>query len=75
MAKRKPSKSKLHKLSVERVGRYWTCSECAEEKGWIPPSWAVTCISGLCGWCDRGDVTTLIPIVDFKRGDKEPIWD
>lgn len=59
----------------KRVEKYWICSECAKSKGWISPSWAVTCISGLCGYCNRKDETTLIPIVDFKRGKINPIWD
>jgi hypothetical protein len=73
VAKRK--QNKLHKLAIERIERYWTCSECAKAKGWIPPSWPVTCISGLCGWCDRDDEVTLTPIVDFKRGSKDAVWD
>lgn len=62
--------------SKERTGKYWICSECAEKNEWKFPKWGVTCISGLCGHCDRPDETTLIPIVDFDRGPgKRPIWD
>lgn len=59
----------------ERQGKYWICSECAKTKAWVPPEGVVTLMLGLCGYCDREDETTLTPIVDFKRGSVEPIWD
>lgn len=55
--------------------RYWICRECAEKKKWIAPDFGVTVIQGRCGYCKSEEVKMLTPIVDFKRGDIEPVWD
>lgn len=60
----------------ERTSQYWICSDCAEKKGWKCVEYAITVIHGLCGWCGRKDVTTLIPTCDFnKPGGKKALWD
>jgi hypothetical protein len=60
----------------DRASKYWICGECADKKGWKGPAWGVTCIRGLCGHCDRPDVTLLTPTIDFDRGPGKPaVWD
>lgn len=67
---------KKHKeLPKERMGKYWTCPDCAKAKKWKFPRWPVTCTSGLCGWCDRQDETGLIPTCDFTYPGNNAIWD
>lgn len=58
-----------------RAGKYWICDKCATAKKWTAPQWAVTCIQGLCGWCERSDETLLTPVVDFSGPGKTAIWD
>lgn len=59
-----------------RTDKYWICDNCAELKKWVGPQWAVTCILGLCGWCNREDETTLTPCCDFSGPNgKKAIWD
>lgn len=51
------------------------CDECAKEKKWEFPTWAVTVTKGDCPYCGMPDVI-LTPIVDFKKpGEKFQIWD
>jgi hypothetical protein len=59
----------------ERTSKYWICNDCAEKKGWKAPEWAVTCTSGLCGWCDSPLEESLTPTVDFSGPGKKAIWD
>ncbi len=57
------------------VGKYWICKFCADKKGWIGPKDGCTVISGRCSWCKDSKEQTMIPLVDFKRGKIEPIFD
>lgn len=59
----------------ERMGKYWICKDCADKKNWKLPDWPITCTSGLCGWCDRPDEATIIPVRDFSGPGKKAIWD
>lgn len=60
----------------ERTAKYWICDECADKRKWIGPKYAVTCIRGLCGHCERPDETTLTPMCDFdKRDGRAVVWD
>ncbi len=69
---KKPKKIK----KTDRMPKYWICGDCADKKGWKLVPWPVTCTAGLCGWCDREDDTTVIPICDFTgpKG-KKATWD
>lgn len=59
-----------------RADKYWICDDCAKNKKWEFPKYNVTRITNaLCGWCDTDKPQSLTPIVDFKRGDIEPVWD
>ncbi len=61
---------------IPRTDIYWICAECAKEKGWVQPPGVFTAVHGYCGWqCKSTDKRLLIPVVDFKRGKIEPIFD
>ena len=62
-------------MSTKRQSRYWICMGCALKLKFLPPDHPVTCISGLCGHCDSVIEQTLIPVIDFKGGDNEPVFD
>jgi hypothetical protein len=55
--------------------KYWICNQCAEGKGWIPPTGAVTIIMGVCGHCHSKEERYLTPTCDFKRPGHNPVWD
>jgi hypothetical protein len=60
----------------KRADEYWYCGHCAEKLNWKAPEYPVTVIRGLCGHCDRSDVTFLTPERDFtKPGQKFKVWD
>lgn len=61
--------------SEKPTSKYWICGHCADKKGWEHPKYAVTCISGICGYCEDEQEKILTPIVDFKRDGVEPVWD
>lgn len=70
-------KPPIENQPVERQGKYWICSTCATLKSWyLPNPYGITCISGLCGWCDSNREETLIPVVDYSGPEgKKAIWD
>lgn len=51
------------------------CDQCAAEKKWQAPTWAVTVTKGTCPFCGMQDVI-LTPVVDFRKpGGKGVVWD
>lgn len=63
------------KAKKERTSKYWICPDCANKKGWTCDG-VVTCVIGLCGWCDNTNEVTLTPHVDFYKPDGSvPIFD
>ena len=76
MSLKKDKKKTLTRTrNKERASQYWICGDCAHKKGWVMPTYPVTCTSGLCGHCDRPDSIYLIPTVDFTKNGVEPLWD
>lgn len=59
----------------ERQTKYWICADCADAMKWVGPTWAVTVIKGLCGFCERDDEVFLTPVVDFTSSEREAVWD
>lgn len=56
-----------HQDKKERVGGYWICTSCANERGWILKDKMNTLIMGLCGHCDSGKEEMLTPTIDFIK--------
>lgn len=69
-----PKKKKPKK--TEYMPKYWICADCATAKGWeLPKNYMGTVSAGACEYCKTGEITTMIPYVDFRRNGIEPIWD
>lgn len=46
-----------------------------KKRGWVCTKDAITVTSGKCGHCKDNKIKTMIPVVDFKRGKIEPVFD
>lgn len=62
---------------MNRESLYYICSECAENKKLKMVNTIHTVIKGLCGYCDREDVTYLTPVSDYDNPEtgEKAVWD
>jgi hypothetical protein len=62
---------------TERQDKYWICDACARTQGLLAPTWAVTCIKGLCGHCESPEEEFLTPVCDFSnpKTGRKAVWD
>lgn len=54
---------------------YWICFDCAEQKGWKPVPYAVTCIKKECPYCGNEALLACSHNDFIKNGKGPKTWD